>query len=280
MPELKLIYNIVGIGAASGLVFEDQRLFVLSDNSSFLYQFDPASLTLEKIKLFEDSSENIIKKKKPDFEAIASYHGNLYLFGSGSTKKRKTMVQVDSATKQVVATYDLKDLYKAMRKAASIEKDEFNIEGACFDGKSWLLVNRGNGPLNKNLIFIIDGIELTNTNDIQCFEYQLPLINGIRASFTDAVLIESKIYFIATAENTISTYDDGAVHGSLIGRIDRHTMELDFTEKVSDTLKIEGLTLFSESERKLEFLVCEDNDTEALESSIYKLTIDTTALNK
>jgi hypothetical protein len=40
----------------------------------------------------------------------------------------------------------------------------------------------------------------------------------VRSSFTDAILVDNSIYFLATAEDTESTYDDGEVLGSLIGR--------------------------------------------------------------
>jgi hypothetical protein len=46
-------------------------------------------------------------------------------------------------------------------------------------------------------------------------DYKLPKWK-VRTCFTDAVLVE-KIYFLATAENIASTYDDGQILGSLIG---------------------------------------------------------------
>jgi hypothetical protein len=54
-------------------------------------------------------------------------------------------------------------------------------------------------------------------------------MKGVRTCFTDAVLVDEKIYFLATAENTY-TYDDGEILGSLIGRIDIETMKIDFTK--------------------------------------------------
>jgi hypothetical protein len=60
--------------------------------------------------------------------------------------------------------------------------------------------------------------------------------------------VDGKIYFLATAENTAYTYDDGEILGSLIGRIDIETMKIDFLKKISPTNKFEGLTLFSKQE--------------------------------
>jgi hypothetical protein len=57
-------------------------------------------------------------------------------------------------------------------------------------------------------------------------------------------------FFLATAEDTESTYDDGEVLGSLIGRINLKTMKIDFTQKISSTYKFEGLTLYTNSKEK------------------------------
>jgi len=87
-------------------------------------------------------------------------------------------------------------------------------------------------------------------------------------------LVEDKIYFLATAEDTTSTYDDGDILGSLIGRMDSETLEIEFTQKISDTHKFEGLTLYKNSQTEIQFLICEDNDTHVLETNIYKLTFN------
>ena len=80
--------------------------------------------------------------------------------------------------------------------------------------------------------------------------------------------------FLAAAENTESTYDDGEVFGSIIGRIDIETMKIDFTKVISNSHKFEGLTVFKDSNEKIEFLLCEDTDSDVLETQIYKFTLD------
>jgi hypothetical protein len=39
-------------------------------------------------------------------------------------------------------------------------------------------------------------------------------------------------------------------------------------------MKFEGLTLFYKNDKQIAFLLCEDNDTDLLESGIYKLSLD------
>ena len=114
---------------------------------------------------------------------------------------------------------------------------------------------------------------MVNEFNIIANSYKLPKIKGVRSSFTDAVAIDNKIYFLSTAEDTDSTYNDGEILGSFIGCIDTKTMKIDFTQKISGTHKFEGLTVYKNSKDSIEFLLCEDNDTELLEANIYKLSL-------
>ncbi|PWA07264.1 DUF6929 family protein [Flavobacterium psychrotolerans] len=269
----ELLFQIIGIGSASGLVYKDNTLLLIGDNSEFLYEYILNSGVLKQHPLTEHPLENIPKKDKPDFESITSFANSLYVLGSGSTEKRNKMVQIDAKTKQIITTTDLTDLYLMIQSFGKIKSEDFNIEGAIYYGTSWLLFNRGNGTTNKNVIFTIQRKNLTNEFNILSNAYKLPQINGVRTSFTDAILVDDKIYFLATAEDTTSTYEDGEVLGSIIGRIDVQTMKIDFTRKISDEHKFEGLTLFENSNSEITFFLCEDQDTDELKSNIYKLTL-------
>ncbi|SDH36366.1 hypothetical protein SAMN04488062_106146 [Flavobacterium omnivorum] len=267
-------FQISGIGAASGLIYKDNSLLIIGDNSSYLYEYEMDSRNLKRHPLLENPSENILKKEKPDFEAITTFGESIYVFGSGSTQKRNKMVQINAADKKIVATNDLTDLYAILQNSAEIKPEDFNIEGAIYNGKSWYLFNRGNGSSTKNVLLEVQGELLTKQITVLSYAYQLPRIKGVHSSFTDGILVESTIYFLATAEDTTSTYEDGDVLGSLIGSIDLKTMKINFTKKISDSHKFEGLTLYEHSKEKIEFLLCEDKDTDTLETDIYKLSLD------
>ena len=269
---LELLFQIIGIGSASGLIYKDNSLMIIGDNSGFLYEYQMDSHDLKRHPLLENPTENTLKKDKADFEAITHFGDSLYVFGSGSTEKRNKMIQINSSDKKIIATNDLTDLYAIMQNFGNIKPEDFNLEGAIYNGESWFFLNRGNGSSNKNVFFTIEGKNLTNDFTILSNDYKLPKIRGVRSSFTDAILVDNSIYFLATAEDTESTYDDGEVLGSLIGRINLKTMKIDFTKKISSTHKFEGLTLYANSKEKIEFLLCEDKDTEVLETDIYKLS--------
>jgi len=267
---LELIFNIIGLGSASGLVYKDNSLFVISDNSTFLYEYYIPENELSKIKLFENAQENIPKKDKFDFESIALKGNKLHLLGSGSTANREKRLIYNLDSKKIKEK-DLSKLYQNLKKYASISDEELNIEGAIFSNKNWFLFQRGNGANSRN--GIIKTKSLKKECQTELVEVRLPKIKHVETSFTDAVLVEDKIYFLATAEDTTSTYDDGEILGSIIGRLNSQTFEIEFTQKISDTHKFEGLTLYKKTENEIQFLICEDNDTDILETNIYKLTV-------
>lgn len=271
--QLSLLFKIIGLGSASGLLFQNNTILAIGDNSSYLYEYQTETAKLQRHPLAENAQENTPKAFKPDFEAITQYADSIYIFGSGSTENRNFMVQVDSKTKEVIKTQELTDLYLTMQSFAKIAPEDFNIEGVIYNGETWFFFNRGNGKTGKNVVFTVEGKNLVNEFQIISNEYKLPKIKGVRTSFTDAILVDNKIYFLASAENSNSTYDDGEVLGTIIGRIDVKKMKIDFTQKISDTHKFEGITLYKKSSNEIEFLLCEDNDTEVLEANVYKVVL-------
>ncbi len=271
---LEILFHIIGIGSASGLIFKNDTLFVIGDNSGYLYEYQMNSKDLKRHELVPNPIENTPKKEKADFESMTIFQDTIYVFGSGSSPKRNGMITFDTHQKKKVESNNLKNLYEVMQNFAAIKPEDFNLEGSVYNGENWYFFNRGNGPEAKNTLFTIEAKKLNEEFRLLSNDYKLPKIKGVRTSFTDAVLVDNKLYFLATAENTQSTYADGAILGSIIGRIDLGTMKIDFTKKISATNKFEGLTVFKKDNKKIEFLLCEDADSENLESTIYKLSLN------
>lgn len=272
MEKFQLLHFIAieGIGAASGLVYLDNSLFIVSDNSNFLYQYKISEKKLYKIKLFENSQEISLKKDKADFEALTLFDNKLYLFGSGSTKKRNTRVTFNLENNEIKEK-NLSKIYKRLTETLSIAANELNIEGVIITEETTYFFQRGNGANAQNGVFCYD----KKSKTAQFKLITLPKINGTATTFTDATLVGDKIYFLAAAENTTSTYDDGDIEGSSIGTIDLKTLKLVNCIQISDKHKFEGLTLYKKTATQIEFLLCEDNDTEGLVSTIYLLKLFT-----
>lgn len=268
-----LFYKIIGVGSASGLLYQHNTILIISDNSSYLYEYQIQNSLLNRFPLTENAQENIPKIDKLDFEAIAEYADSIYIFGSGSAKNRNTMIQLNAKTKAVVQIKELSNLYLNMQSLANIEPENFNIEGVIFNGHSWFFFHRGNGKYGKNLVFSIKSLTLNEECTINANEYTLPKIKDVSTGFTDAILVEDKIYFLAAAEDSNSTYDDGEVLGSIIGSINLKNLQIEFTKQISDTNKFEGLALYKKSAEAIEFLLCEDKDSADMETAIYLLNL-------
>lgn len=274
--QLELWFQIIGIGSASGLLFKNDALFIISDNSKALYEYSMTGKKLDAHLLIENTElpqDNIPKKLKPDFESITAYGEDVCVFGSGSTENRNKMVQFNTFNKKAVKTFDLADLYLSMQYFADIKSEDFNIEGAIYTGDVWYFFQRGNGANGQNGVFTVTAENLENEFTILYNSYKLPKIKGVQTSFTDAILVDDTIYFLATAENSNSTYQDGEVLGSLIGSIKTDSMKLKLKQTITNKHKFEGLTLFKNNKDSLEFLLCEDKDTDVQQSDIYKLTL-------
>ncbi|MBS7786290.1 hypothetical protein KIH23_03190 [Flavobacterium sp. CYK-55] len=261
--------QISGLRAASGIVFTQNSLFLISDSSQFLYRFDLQNQVLDKIALGTKAEENLPKKQKPDFEILTQHKGDLHLFGSGSKAHRnqQVMYAVDSG---LYHTYNRSALYYELAQLAQIPEDDLNLEGAFFYQEQWYFCQRGNSKSQQNGIFICS----QNFEPLRFQAIELPKIQKVQATFTDAVLVDDAAYFLAAAERTDSAYLDGEIAGSLIGKLNLKTFTVEYTHEISKSQKFEGIGLYQKSADKIEFLLCEDNDAEVSESVIYKLTLD------
>ena len=274
--KLDLFVKIIGISSASGLIYNNDILYIISDNSNYLYEYAINNGDLKKHLLIENAAvnENIPKKEKSDFEAITKDGDDIFVVGSGSTINRNKMIQFSDAQKTVLQNHDLTDLYLSMQYFAGISAEEFNIEGVIFTGEKWYFFQRGNGKNAQNGIFTVESPYFTQGYSLHYSSYELPKIKNITASFTDAVLVDNKFYFLASAEDSQSTYHDGEVMGSSVGTIDAKTMKLKKVVTITDKYKFEGITLFKNTSKTIEFLLCEDQDNEVQEAQIFKLTLD------
>src|SRR5690606_32451666 len=272
---LEFFVLITGIGAASGLSYkqENNQLFIVSDNSNYFYEYHIGSKTLDKHLLvdMDGKNEQVKKKQKLDFEAIAEYNGLYHLSSSGSKPNRNMMFDVDPTDFSFIGENNLVDLYTQLQHTFDISEEDFNIEGAAFHNDTLLLFNRGNGPNEINGIIKIPKNEVESSRSFT--PISLPKINGQTTGFTDATIVDGKIFFLAAAEGGKSSYDDGKIGGSQIGIIDLNSLTLEKTETISLEHKFEGITLYQDNPEEYIFLLCDDPDNDGNESTIYQLMV-------
>lgn len=277
-----------GIKAASGLVKIENTFYVIADDEVSLADFKFEGHTQARyIKLLEkqiprDAAER--KKQKPDWESLVQLdlpqdEKILLAVPSGSTENRMTGAfvhldkagQVDESYKPVIV--DFSEIYNALKTRLA----ELNIEGACVLNGRLKLFQRGNGAEGKNAIIDIDlaGFcnDLENAGAIKAqhilavTKYNLGHLDGHKLDFTDACVVNDRIWFLAVAEESQSTYEDGQYYGAIIGCLDSSGKEMARYE-IDCATKPEGLWVDIESQR-LCFYVVTDADSSTIYASIY-----------
>jgi len=265
---LEAFISISGITAASGIVYHDSQLHIVSDNSNYIYSYRLRDQKLSKTALQQsDSMENIAKADKMDLEAITFDGSRYYLYGSGSTDKRAHRFIWDGKT-MIQENYS--NVYTFLMEKFNISKEDFNIEGVIHLHDKILFFNRGNGPQGINAILEYHPLA---TDKSRCISVELPKLNGVSTGFSDATLVENEIYFIATAEDAKSTYLDGEIGGSILGRMPLDLSAKAKTFEIPEKHKFEGITLKEKTPQGLVFLLCEDTDSENNDLTIYSLKI-------
>lgn len=269
-PILKPFRTLKYITGASGLVYKEGKLSIVSDDSEVLYVYDLENETTEKISLKTSGTvgENIEKALKPDFESIAEDRGKYYLFGSGSAKGRFDRVELDKDF-QFVHRISMESLYRDMMKYSNIAPEDFNIEGVIIRGEEILFFNRGNGPGRKNGILSVRHQEHSKFEFKSFHPLPLPEVKGFPFAFSDALLHKGLIYFLATAEGADSVYDDGEALGSALGILDPNAFELKEFKMLTNQHKLEGLTPFPGEGHSTRFLACEDADDSGGETELF-----------
>lgn len=229
-PHIKIdeILELKGVASASGIESTDTGLYVIGDNSPFIFKLNKKLEVHEKHLLFPgfSNADSLYEKAvKPDLEALCKPDeaGNtLWLFGSGSGyPERDVLVVFDPQGEPEATEYSLIGFYEDLRSTANLAKGDFNIEGAVVANGQLYLFNRG-----ENMIFKI-GIAgfrdfLKDPNNLPAadtFSFSLPEIDGIMAGFSGATFVPENGIFIMTAsvEDTDNWIDDGDVLGSFVG---------------------------------------------------------------
>jgi hypothetical protein len=283
--------TLLDIPSASGIENDGESLWVIGDDSPFIFQINKEYLTQNKYAIShglrtEQLEGTISKDEKKDFEAMTliDWEGKkcLFLFGSGSKSPQRNEGLLVSLKGSVLETFDLSDFYALVQEKAKLDNEDFNIEAATILDDKLYLFNRGKNKLismkTEHFVDFISGNE--ESIKIKANTIDLPSLNGVKAGFSGATTdIENKrILFSASVENTSNWVDDGAVYGSYIGAIvpealqHHYTPECVLLEKDKTLLiKVESLTVIKSSKEQTKIVAVTDSDgsySELLEVTI------------
>ncbi|MBW3127313.1 DUF6929 family protein [Hymenobacter profundi] len=220
--------------SASGVELIGDSIYIVGDDSPFLYMLDAASLEAGRpTTLFETahfSTGRIPKAKKPDLECLTaltlpSGETGLLTFGSGSAPTREIGFWVPllhgSATVYPLA---LGPLYKVLRAQLPVGIS-LNVEAAAATATELWLFQRGIGVGAQNLVFrlplepTLDFIRLRTAQPptIRQQVLALPMVGGHTAGLSGATWYDGRLFVTASVEDTLDPVADGAVLGSLVG---------------------------------------------------------------
>lgn len=272
------------IHAASGLIKYKENFYVISDDERSLFKFSLEDNFCQKIELQGGvlPSDPVERKKlKPDWEALVYFPHRLGLEGilvipSGSKPNRQIghFLNLKASDQTSIQEVDFSKLYKRLQK----EFSELNIEGGVIINSNLKLLQRGNGKHSQNAIIELDLMGLLeDLKTTQSFSpervlkvnpFDLGKLEDIPLSFTDAFAIDGFLYFLAVAENTNSTYDDGEFMGAILGQINSQG-KICSTWRIKCSEKPEGLWM-EKSKDQYKIYIVTDADSRKQVSGLYQ----------
>lgn len=269
----------LNISSASGLIRVVDKFYAVADDELSLISFtEKAGGAINVFKLFPgelpaDAEER--KKIKPDLESLVylTEINSILAVPSGSKSNRciGALAGLSDNLVQSVQPIDFSNLFSALQRQIA----DLNIEGVLSNGAEIKLFQRGNGKSARNAVISLKHNIFMQELKSGCVSENclidvktcdLGLLNGVPLAFTDAVYDESaqQIVFLAAAEKTESTYDDGEYAGAVIGYLNDKNEVICFDELLCDH-KPEGLWVQGDI-----FFVVTDADSPDVASELYQ----------
>ncbi len=267
------------VRAASGVVVVDDALLVIQDDASFIAVVKPAGPGARSIPLpagpggrrrFEEALGN--KRDKLDLEACVRIERQVLAFGSGSLPQRERVVviEVDGGA-EALRVVDGAMLYAGLREAWGLSPDAINVEGVAIVKGFLRFFQRGNAPGAfaatcdvelRPLATWLDGGASEPPRPVRPRRYELGEIEGARYGFTDAQGLRDTAVFLASAERSPNTVDDGEVVGSCVGVMRRDDVRLaPLVDRAGEALRVKAEGIALDPRRKgIAFVVLDADD--------------------
>jgi len=284
------------VRAGSALRHWGERLVVVQDDVHALAVLDglvgevrPLALPpgADGKRVFSELAGN--KALKMDLEAcVVLPDARLVALGSGSSRARERVAVV--APGGHVDLLDGTDLYAGLRRCVEFSGSELNVEGAVAIGDELLLFQRGNGaaaagrvPVNAigsialaEFVRWLDGGLAPSLGEVR--QVDLGERDGVRYGFTDAcALPDGRVAFLAGAEDSPDTYQDGVVVGARFGVVSADTVQVtDIHDHGGhpSTLKLEGIEFLDEDVSAVRFAVVTDMDAPESPAALHVLSVE------
>lgn len=218
------------VPSGSGLAVVDDSIFIVGDDSPWLFQYSTDYRPLGRYLLVSGFplEGRIPKPVKPDFECLAeATEGEstlLLIFGSGSkSPERDMLIKVDVQQPNDPQIFSLTAFYDHLLSIMEGTRADLNIEAAVVIGKDLYLFNRGDNSIFvvdwRNLLENLPNEQALQELDIRQYKVELPEREGVSAGLSGACASpdQSSLIFTATLEATENWIADGEILGSYLG---------------------------------------------------------------
>jgi len=301
--------HLTTIPSASAVEVINGNIYVVGDDSSFLYVLKYDLTLLAKVPLYTAKAEHIIgnrilKKEKADLECITKLvingYPHLLILGSGSKSPRRDvafLVKLPTPYNRnhLVWEISLVKWYSFLRMNEDVTGPSgvLNFEAAASTEEHVYIFNReNNATLRFDLPEFIEFIQ-GHTEGVPfptIITSKLPAIENVRAGYSGADYFDNKLFFTAAAEDTTNAIDDGEIMGSAVGILSfdgeektRGKITNGFTGSISEftlipkinnlPLKIESISVY-EKENDSTYIAIAVSDDDKGGSDILMLQLD------
>jgi hypothetical protein len=291
------------VRAASGIAWLGTELVAVQDDARFVARIEPTSGRASAIALppgpdgkrLHDTTRGT-KALKLDFEACFTVVGGtgteLFAVGSGSSDAREQIARIRFGVDGRMADLELATygaLYQRLRETTSFSGSELNVEGAVARGDELLLFQRGNGAVREGVsptnaiaelplaafLAYVRGEAASPPAISRVQRFDLGTLDGVPFTFTDATWAHDELTFVASAEASPDTIQDGVVLGTRIGSLGSdgavRTFPLLDEQGAAARIKAEGITRDPTDPSRLYLVV--DMDDPALPSELLTVTL-------
>ncbi|WP_299253746.1 hypothetical protein [uncultured Cytophaga sp.] len=228
--------HLTTIPSASAVEVVNGNIYIVGDDSNFLYVLKYDLSLLAEVPLYQAKPEDIegnriAKHKKADLECITKLtingYAHLLILGSGAESPRRDvafLVKLPTPynKKHLVWEVSLVKWYSFLRMndAVTGPSGVLNFEAAASTDAHLYIFNReNNATLRFDMPEFIEFIQ-GHTDGIPfptVIQSELPEIKGVRAGISGADYFDNTFFFTAAAEDTPNAIDDGEIMGSAIG---------------------------------------------------------------
>jgi hypothetical protein len=198
------------VTAASGLVWEKNRFWVVSDNEFSIFSFSKTQDRLQEQLILEKPpgmGPGEIKKYKPDFESLVSLsaelwppHGALLAWPSASKERRVNAVLLELNINGDISRIQKMNI-SYLAKAMSTHTKELNLEGLVVESRQTYFFQRGNGREGRNGLFSISTDAFLQSlkgrswpKEVSYVEIDLGSSKGSPVTFSDAVFTSYGVF--------------------------------------------------------------------------------------